>query len=119
MACVDPKVNNGSPSDFGRKSKTVRIASEPPVIIDVENSGEMSYEERFQKWWQSDEHARSRVSTGLLCQIMRQEGDAKRCLINAYDLACSIATSDGDLDAVHSTTVLTSNEVCYACWDCV
>jgi hypothetical protein len=120
MNCVDPKVNKSRTSDIGSKRKTVRIASKPQVIMGVEKLGEMSNEERFQKWWQPDELERSRVLTRSLCQKMRQEGDSKGCLIDAYDLACSacsIAAFEGDLDTAHSTRVLTSDEVCYACWD--
>lgn len=112
MNCVDRTVNSGCTAYSGNKHKTVRITSEPQVMNCVENLGEMSDQERFQRWWQPNEYNYSRESARSLCRKMRKLGGSNGCLSEAYNRACSIAASDSDDDAVHSLQGLMANEVC-------
>lgn len=113
MNCVDPKVNNGSTADVGSKRKTVRIASEHQVMNCVDYLGEMSDQERFHGWWQADEYEGTKADARTQCRKMRRLGDAEGPLSEAYERACSIATtSQTDLGAMHSAQVLTPDEVC-------
>jgi hypothetical protein len=110
MIRVDRRVSDGFD---GRKCKSVRITPEPQVLNCVENLDEMSDQERFQGWWQPDEYEGTKADARTQCRKMRRLGDSEGPLSEAYDQACSIAaTSQTDLDAIHSAQVLTPNEVC-------
>jgi hypothetical protein len=111
MKCVDRKVSSNGCN--GRKCKTVRITPEPQVLNCVETLDEMSDQERFHGWWQPDEYEGTKADAKTKCRKMRRLGDAEGSLSEAYDRACSIAaTSETDLDAIHSAQVLTPDEVC-------
>jgi hypothetical protein len=107
---MDSKVDNGSTANKGTKRKTVRFTPEPKVLNDVEKIGEMSYQERFHRWWQPDEHERSRAKTKSHCRKLRKMGSSNDVFVGAYDQACSVAASGFDLERVHSAQVLTSDE---------
>lgn len=101
-----------NPNSYDTKArKRVRIAPEPQVLDYVEPLSEMSSTERIQGWWQKEEYEATKAAAKTKCRELRRNGNAKQCLVAAYEQACKAAEEEEETNRESSQGNLNPDSV--------